>query len=283
MALSAIFKDCKLEVSNFTPVHGGDINQCYCLESGQGKYFLKVNDATKHPNMLEKEARGLTALRENSMFGVPKVIRHGIKDNEQYLLLEWTEKGKPGPNFWNDFGNQLAMMHLQKQDYFGWLEDNYIGSLVQVNEQCASWATLYANYRILPLVKSLYDQRMLDNKTLRNTEAFCKNLDEFFPFEHPSLLHGDLWSGNYLVSESGMPAIFDPAVYCGHREMDIGITLLFGGFDRAFYDAYNETYPLQQNWKQRIKLTQLYPVLVHAVLFKGHYINEAKEIINAYC
>ena len=110
-------------------------------------------------------------------------------------------------------------------------------------------------------------------------ETFCKQLNHLFPSEPPSLLHGDLWSGNYMISSAGYAAIYDPAVYFGHREMDIGMTKLFGGFEQRFYSAYQEAYPMEKNWMQRLPLTQLYPLLVHAVLFGGHYVSSSREII----
>jgi len=113
-------------------------------------------------------------------------------------------------------------------------------------------------------------------------ENLCKRFDELFPDESPALLHGDLWSGNFMVASNGYAAIFDPAVYFGHREMDIGMTKLFGGFDQRFYDAYEEAYPLEKDWKQRLTLTQLYPLLVHAILFSGYYVDKTRTIIKYY-
>ena len=134
----------------------------------------------------------------------------------------------------------------------------------------------------MPLVKTLFDSGRFSLKDVDNANSFCKNLREIFPAESPSLLHGDLWGGNFLITAPGKAAIFDPAVYFGHREMDIGMTKLFGGFDQRFYDAYNEIYPLEKGWEKRLPLTQLYPLLVHAVLFRGHYISQARAIIKQF-
>jgi fructosamine-3-kinase len=277
--LQNIFKDCGLKVQRYERVHGGDINEAYCLITSSGKYFLKINDSNKYPGMFDKEARGLDLLRNNCSIIIPRVIKAGICDDQQYLLLEWLDKGNPNKNIWEKFGHELALMHKQPQEYFGLNEDNYIGSLKQINNRHNEWAEFYIHCRIIPLVKILFDRGSYSKNDLIITENFCKLLKNIFPAEHPSLLHGDLWSGNYLIHSSGYAVIYDPAVYFGHREMDIGMTKLFGGFDKRFYEAYNETYPLEKDWEKRLELMQLYPLLVHAVLFGGHYNGSALSIM----
>lgn len=282
MSIQPILDDCGLAVINIEPVHGGDINQSYRLYDRDTNYFLKVNHAHRYPDMFEKEAHGLGALTKGSSLTIPSVIKYGIAGQQQFLLLQWIEKGIPKKNFWENFGIALATMHRQQQSYFGWMEDNYIGSLHQNNNIRNNWPLFYSECRILPLVKILFDVGAFSKQDINLTEQFCKEINQFFPPESPSLLHGDLWSGNFMITSSGSAAIYDPAVYYGHREMDIGMTKLFGGFDARFYDAYHEIYPLEKNWIQRLPLTQLYPLLVHAVLFGGHYISSAREIIKQY-
>lgn len=283
MFLQNIFDSCGLSVVKQETVHGGDINQCYCLHTHDAKYFLKVNDAQLYQGMFEKEANGLDALRNNFLSTVPAVIKCGLVQQQQYLLLEWIEKGKPETDFWESFGAGLATMHHQHGSYYGWEEDNYIGSLPQSNSQHTSWHLFYAECRIMPLVKLLVNAGGFTKQDVSSAELFCRKTDQLFPYEPPALVHGDLWSGNFMITADGNVAIYDPAVYYGHREMDMGMTKLFGGFDQRFYDAYNEVYPLEKDWLQRLPLTQLYPLLVHAVLFGGHYITTAKEIINRFC
>jgi len=168
---------------------------------------------------------------------------------------------------------------LQEQSFYGWHEDNYIGSLVQQNTRHTTWEDFFINCRITPLVKLLYDAGIYSSKDLTLTDNFCKHGKDIFPKEKPCLLHGDLWSGNFMITNKGEPVLIDPAVYCGHREMDIGMTKLFGGFDNLFYQSYNEVYPLEHGWKERLAFAQLYPLLVHAVLFGGHYIEQTRTII----
>ena len=277
-----IFKDCGLNVERYERVHGGDINSAYCLFTPTGKYFLKLNDKNKYPLMFAREANGLDKLREYCKLKIPEVIKEGSRNDQQYLLLEWMEKGSPQKDMWENFGNTLAMMHKQPQQYFGSSEDNYIGSLDQNNDQHDEWHFFYTECRIKPLVKKLFDAGDLSATDIRDADLFCNNLGTIFPSDPPSLLHGDLWAGNYMIISTGYAAIFDPAVYCSHREMDIGMTKLFGGFDQRFYDAYNETYPLKKEWEKRLPITQLYPLLVHAVLFGGHYISEVKHVFSAF-
>jgi protein-ribulosamine 3-kinase len=280
--LNNIFKDCGLNVQRSEQVHGGDINLSYCLFTPTEKYFLKVNDKSRYPLMFEKEANGLDKLRELCALKIPQVIKHGSCNDQQYLLLEWMEKGAAKKDMWENFGRGLAMMHQQPQEHFGLNEDNYIGSLYQNNDPHNEWHSFYTECRIKPLMKKLFDAGNFSTTAIRDADLFCNNLITIMPIEPPSFLHGDLWAGNYMITSSGYAAIFDPAVYCGHREMDIGMTKLFGGFDKRFYEAYNETYPLEQGWEKRLPITQLYPLLVHAVLFGGHYISEVKHIFSAF-
>lgn len=279
MSLQPILDDIGIPVTRYEQVHGGDINRSWCLYTNNGKFFLKVNDASRYPGMFEKEASGLEALRDHSSFKIPVVHRIGESAGQQYLLLEFIEKGSLQPGYWQRFGKALAQLHRQSQPSFGWKEDNYIGSLQQSNAQHLTWSSFYAECRIEPLVKKLFSLKAFSSTDVAAAASFCQKLASLFPDEPAALLHGDLWSGNYMITSSDGIAIYDPAVYCGHREMDIGMSLLFGGFSEQFYTTYHEHYPLEKNWRERIPLTQLYPLLVHAVLFGGHYVNDAREII----
>jgi protein-ribulosamine 3-kinase len=282
MSLQLILADCGLTINRHEPVYGGDINRSWCLYTDNAKYFLKVNDAGLYPRMLEKEANGLEALRNNCSLIVPAVIKYGVAGKDQYLLLEWMDKGQPNPGCQQNMGTGLAMLHQKKQSWFGWEEDNYIGSLPQRNTKHDHWHSFYSECRIMPLAQQLFDAGAFLKQDITAATSFCNRLGQLFPPEPPSLLHGDLWSGNYMITTDGYAALFDPAVYYGHREMDIGMTQLFGGFSIDFYHSYHETYPLEKNWQQRLPLTQLYPLLVHAVLFGGHYIGNAREIIKQF-
>ena len=280
--IQPIIDSLQLPDVKVTSISGGDINDAYCLHSGADKYFLKLNDAERYPDMLKMEAIGLNKLRGASSLIIPEVVQTGTIAEQQYLLLTWIENGAPCANFWKNFGYALAGLHRQPQPFFGLEEDNYIGNLPQKNTHRNSWGEFYAQCRILPLNIQLKEAGIFSMKDIQAAENFCKKIDEIFPTELPSLLHGDLWSGNYMSTQNGTAAIFDPAIYYGHREMDIGMTLLFGGFAQPFYTHYCEAYPLERNWRQRVPFSQLYPILVHAVLFGGHYIYNVREILKKF-
>ncbi len=282
MQLQPIFDDCALRITRYEEVHGGDINRSYCLFTADKKYFLKVNDASSFPNMLQKEAEGLHALKSTHTVTIPTVINQGTTGNTQYLLLEWIEKQTVSKDRAEDLGKNLARMHKLKQFYYGWENDNYIGSLPQSNNKSDTWDEFYTECRIMPLVQQLFDKGIFTITEIKAAGKLCNKLDQVFPAEHPSLLHGDLWNGNYLISTDGKACLFDPAVYYGHREMDIGMSKLFGGFDKFFYEAYEEIYPLEPGWEKRLPVTQAWPLLVHSVLFGGQYINRAREILHHF-
>jgi fructosamine-3-kinase len=281
-SMEKILTACGLAGATVHPVSGGDINEAYQVRYHQTWFFLKINNARRYPQMFQKEANGLQALRKAGSMRVPQVIQTGDCDNDQYLLLEWLEQGKPSGNFWENFGASLATLHRQTQPDFGWNEDNYIGSLLQKNTSDNNWPSFYARCRIQPLTTILAERKDFHNSDKQLTERLCNHLPDVIPPESPALLHGDLWSGNFMVVASGEAAVYDPAVYFGHREMDLAMSRLFGGFDDRFYEAYHQVYPLEKEWRSRIALMQLYPVLVHAVLFGGHYIQQARSIITQY-
>lgn len=277
--LRHIFQKSGIETTSIRLITGGDINDAFCATTPTGtRYFIKTNRADSFPQMFQKEELGLEALENSNTLFVPRVYDCGLSGSLQYLILEWLENGHPARNFWEDFGTQLALMHQVQQPYFGWEQDNYIGSLPQKNVKYTRWDEFYAACRVLPLVKLLFDRGHLDNGDVLRAQNFCKKLNELFATEPPSLLHGDLWSGNFMAKETGFAAVFDPAVYFGHREMDIGMTLLFGGFDNKFYEAYQQTHPMEKGWQHRVNYTQLYPLLVHSLLFGGHYITRVRSL-----
>lgn len=277
--LPSLLQHLQLDPNRINRVSGGDINQAFQVYRNDQPYFIKINQSGPYPGMMEKEARGLDTLRKNSLFIIPEVQAVGEWEGWQYLILEWLAPAAPQPDYWTRFAEALAHQHHQAQQQFGWEEDNYIGQLPQRNTPSDSWVNFYAEQRITPLVQQLVDKGALSTAALHQLTTWRRTLPERFPQEPPALLHGDLWSGNLLSAKKGHPALIDPAVYAGHREMDIGMTQLFGGFHHSFIDAYQYYYPLEKNWQERLPLTQLYPILVHAVLFGGHYITSARELL----
>lgn len=270
------------QLKSYFGVTGGEINDCFCVEFSGNRFFVKINNHAAFPSMLEKEAIALNLLQVKSTFLIPKVIDFGILDDKQYLLLEWIEPNKPTEYFWKIFAHQLAGLHKCTNRFYGLDYDNYIGNLPQKNEAFSKWGEFYESCRIMPLIVQLYESKLIENSMLKKAENFSSKLNTLFPEEAPALLHGDLWGGNYMIGNSGMPVLIDPAIYYGHREMDLGMMKLFGGFDEKVFAYYNEASPLEKGWEGRISLTQLYPLLVHAVLYNGKYLSEAIRIIERY-
>lgn len=269
------------DIISVEAVHGGDINKSYCLQTWQRQLFLKCN-GTDHPDLFETELKGVELLRQANAIYIPEPLLHGRVDNTIFLLMEFISKGDPQQESWHQLAASLAALHRNTQPLFGLDHSNFIGTLRQSNTTHESWSAFYANERILPLIRQAYDNRQCDKSDTTRAERLCLQLDNLFPNEAPALLHGDLWSGNFLFDRSGAAVIFDPAVYYGHREMDLGMSLLFGGFDTVFYSFYHEHNPLENGWKERVPLTQLYPLLVHLLLFGGHYHQNVRDILKRY-
>lgn len=271
-----------VSVLSKVPLSGGDINAVFKVNTDRGTFCVKQNSSDQFPEMLLKEAKGLMELAQKSSFQIPEVIGNYTDFSNQYLLLEFVTSGTKNQTFWEDFGTQLSMMHQQTSDCFGWSEDNYIGTLIQSNAHHDNWSEFYSNERILPQVELAFNAKRVDIHFVKAAESLCKKLNELFPKEPPALLHGDLWSGNFMVSSDGHPVLIDPAVYYGHREMDLGMMHLFGGFSPTLFESYHHHFPLEKGWSNRIPLTQLYPILVHVNLFGGGYVQNAASIIHQY-
>ncbi|PVD51857.1 hypothetical protein DC498_12455 [Terrimonas sp.] len=265
-----------------TPVTGGDINQAFLLETSQGRFLIKINAAMYGLDMFEKEAKGLLQLADTKSLRVPMPLFDGKYHQELFFVMEYIEQGPQVNDFWELFGEGIANLHTNSNAYFGLAYNNFIGSLTQPNNTHETWADFYAKERLMPLAHKANKRGVLTNEYIEQVEKIGNKLSSIFPDEKPALLHGDLWSGNFMADEKGNPVIFDPAVYYGNREMDIAMSLLFGGFDDAFYDAYNAHYPLQPGWQERVGLCQLYPLLVHLTLFGGSYYERVVEIIKQY-
>ena len=280
--IEAIFDSATFgKIKRVEPISGGSINEAYKVETEKGLLFLKLNDANQFPNMFEAESKGLNLLTHSS-FRIPEPILVGRNGGKQFIIMEWIEQGVPDTNFWSLFGESLAKLHSNTTDKFGLNHDNYIGSLPQVNDFMGSWADFYREQRLLPQIKLAEQQGRLTNSIRLGFDNLFKRLDELMPIEKPALIHGDLWSGNMMVSKGGVPCIFDPAVYYGHREMDLAMMALFGGFGDAWIDSYNDVYPLELGWRSRIQIAQLYPLMVHVNLFGGGYARSVETILKRF-
>lgn len=276
-------KQLNLGIDSIVPIKGGDINDAFRLESFDKKYFLKVNSANNFPHLFKKEARALETIKKTKTFSVPKVVNVGEAGKDfQYLLLEWMETSTPTVVNWENLGKNLAKLHQNTSKQFGWSEDNYIAIVVQPNSLTDSWSEFYAKNRIMPMMKLLQNKQLINSKQIKSAENLCKQLNSIFPEERPALLHGDFWNGNILANKKGEFSVIDPAIYYGHREMDLAIAKLFGGFDDVFFDAYHENNPLAPNFEERLPIAQLFPLLIHAYLFEGYYVKDVQTILKKF-
>ncbi|MGN8225276.1 fructosamine kinase family protein [Gracilimonas sp. BCB1] len=274
-----IQQELDIEIQSVQPVHGGDINQAAKIIMQDGKQLFVKHNSSAPGNMFEVEAKGLELL--NSA-GTNLQVPSPLLVKEDFLVLNWIEEGGGKQHSARDFGKELAKLHKQSADRFGLDHDNFIGKLPQSNTSHSNWPDFFALERIEPQVQMGVESGKLSSSILKSVEGMYKKLGSIFPSEKPSLLHGDLWSGNYMFTKSGDAGIYDPAVYFGHREMDIAMTRLFGGFSANFYDGYHEVYPLDGGFDSRVNMCNLYPILVHANLFGGSYCRQAENIINRY-
>lgn len=261
---------------------GGSINKAFRYRSAKESVFVKVSDSADALEMFQAEAAGLRALASAQAVRVPHVIGQGRCTEGAYLALEWIAFGKPSRSTEATLGEQLAWQHRCTHAQFGWERDNTIGSTPQRNARCEEWVAFFRERR-LRFQLELAAQGGADAALVERGFRLCERLPEFFAAYRPvpSLLHGDLWGGNWACDEDGLPVVFDPAVYYGDREADIAMTRLFGGFSQAFYTTYNSTWPLDPGAGVRTPLYNLYHVLNHFNLFGGGYLSQARAMIEA--
>lgn len=265
-----------------SPQGGGDINEAWQLKTARGTLFLKMNDARRYPGMFAREAEALRYLHQHSPFRIPSVVYEGEWEGQAFLLLEWIAPGTPTGETGPTLGRQLAEQHRRQNDHFGWEKDNYMGKLVQPNAWTARWPTFFAAQRIEPLWRLARDGGFFNCGESRRLEKLLGKLEEWVPQEAPALVHGDLWGGNYLIDGQGQPVLIDPALHFGHREADVAMMKLFGGFPTETFSAYEQEYPLAADWEARLPLHQLYPLLVHVVLFGGGYAGQVSRILSRF-
>ena len=264
-------------------VHGGDINEASRIQCADGRQFFIKTNPSAPSNMFLREREGLDWLRGKHGLKVPEVLHCSSGDEPAYLIMEWIAPGRRVSNFEEQLGRGLAKLHLDAPDAFGWHADNFIGHLAQANRVTSTWLQFYREQRLLPQIELANKRNRLSSGAMRALERLLGVLDNHLPAnERPARLHGDLWSGNVHTDEEGQPVLIDPAVYGGHREIDLAMMKLFGGFSDRTFEAYHEVYPLEPGWKTRVELNQLYPLLVHVNLFGGHYAQSVERIANRY-
>lgn len=272
------------EIASVRRVSGGSINQAAKITLVDGTdCFLKWNRSAD-PRMFAVEEKGLALLDSaDTALRVPEVFATGqTEEGTGFLVQEFLVEGQAEPGSAQQFGRGLAQLHRHRSKQFGLDHDNFIGRLPQSNTRHEEWTPFFIEERMEPQLERAIKDGRLNKEIRRNFESLYKQLNNIFPDEPPSLIHGDLWGGNYFYDDSGTPTIYDPAVYYGHREMELAFTHLFGGFSGDFYSSYEESYPLEAGFMNRKDIYNLYPLLVHTNLFGGSYARQVESIIRRF-
>jgi fructosamine-3-kinase len=265
------------------PLSGGDINEAFEVRLADGReIFVKCNLSAPN-DMFVAEARGLAWLGDAKALRVPTVLAaSGANDLTPFLALELIRPKTRGDNFDDRLGRGLAALHRHGAPAFGLDHDNYVGRLPQKNTFAVTWPEFYRVRRLGPQLKAAADAGLAPTRVRRDFERLFGQLEDLCgPAEPPARLHGDLWGGNMISDDLGEPCLIDPAVYGGHREIDLAMMKLFGGFGARVFAAYKEAYPLADGYRERVALYQLYPLMVHVNLFGGGYLPQVEAALAA--
>lgn len=267
-------------------VGGGGVSSAFRMTLDGGRNVFVKSRADGIPGLYSAEADGLRWLAETRAVRVPEVL--AVKDHEgelerRFLVLTWVDQHLPAPDHDAQLGRDLARLHKSGAPMFGLERDNFIATIPQSNKPHATWASFYRTERLEPLARAAIDRGLLDDDAPSVFDQLFERLPDLVgPPEPPARLHGDLWNGNSLAGLRGEPWLIDPAVYGGHREMDLAMMHLFGGFGPKVFAAYDEAFPLAEGHGERVALFQLYPLLVHVLLFGGGYVSAVMNAARYY-
>jgi fructosamine-3-kinase len=272
-------------IQDVRAVEGGCIANSSRIATEESVFFLKWGAAQVAETFLS-EAAGLRAMRAADLsLRVPEVYHvQGTSDEGPgFILMEWIESGVKDPEFWEGFGRGLVELHRYVGDRYGFEEDNFIGGLPQINDWMDDWPTFFCRCRLEPQVRIAREKDRWSSRWNKHLDRLYSRIDGWLPgAPEPSLLHGDLWSGNVMADAAGNAALIDPAVYYGHREADLAMTELFGGFDARFYAMYRDAWPLEPGYEQRRDLYNLYHLMNHLNLFGKSYADSVETIMRRY-
>lgn len=278
-----------VSLDRWTRLGGGDFAQSWCAQVSEGettdlsrgdRIFIKTH-ADPPPRHFTTEALGLSWLKEVDALPVPAVL--AVSDEPPYLALQWIEEGRGSSQGEVELGAGLARLHAASCLHFGRSDERSTGSLGLPNVPCESWADFYASQRLLPLARIAADRQALDESIISQIERVAGRLEQLVDASvTPSRLHGDLWAGNRLVDVEGRSWLIDPAAHGGHREFDLAMMRLFGGFGEACLASYQEHLPLAEGWQERVSLHQLAPLIVHAIKFGRVYVEPTRSALRRY-
>lgn len=282
-ALRKLYSDA-VKIERRKSVGGGCISKTSLITLSNGEVLFLKEDGNSSPGLMRGEALGLEALDSSEGPRVPKVFALGENDEGQFLLIEPIETGKRASDFMSSFGAELAALHAAvRSDRFGFHVDNYIGTTPQKNEWQESWIRFFGERRLRFQIDRAFGMRLADEPLKAGVYRLIESLDRFLVEpDGASILHGDLWGGNYMVDRDGRPVLIDPAVYFGHPEADLAMTELFGGFGREFYRAYDEELGIDAGYSERRDLYNLYHMLNHLNLFGRSYLGSVERIVTHY-
>lgn len=268
--------DMDFVCSSTRQLQGGDTHEAYQITDGQQRFFIKLNDKSRL-SVFEAEVQGLEHIRQSQAFYVPRVICTGVVGKHSFLAMQYLCIQQGTPELWYEFGVQLAKLHaFDPQQMYGWQEENYAGPTLQVNNWHKKWEQFFAEQRIGLMLQLLAEK----GHQLVDIDKAVDCVKHLLAGHQPqaSMLHGDLWLGNTGFYQQ-QPLLFDPAFYFGDREVDLAMTELFGRFPENFYKGYEQQWALPEAYQYRKPIYQLYPLLNHALLFGGHYLESAKAIL----
>ncbi|MEQ8927880.1 MAG: fructosamine kinase family protein [Fulvivirga sp.] len=269
------------ELENFSPASGGCINNGGTARFRNLSVFIKWNSSALYPGMFDAEAKGLDLLRQSELV-VPHVMEVVHVDLYDALVLQNIESGSPTPKTMEDFGRKLALMHRISQKKYGLGHNNYMGSLQQSNNLNDDWIEFFITQRLEPQLEIAASKGMAESQFRKQFERLYKILPDILVIDQPALIHGDLWSGNYMIDSNGHAVLIDPAVTYAHREVDLAMTKLFGGFDAKFYAGYYAEYPTEKGLDERLDIYNLYPLLIHLNLFGTSYKSQLVSILKYF-
>lgn len=274
-----------VEVRQLTRVSGGDVAEAYRLELADGRAVFAKTHSDPPPHFFATEATGLSWLagavaRSGTPSGIAVADVVAVADD--LLVLAWIDEGRPVGSTESDFGRSLARIHRTGAPSFGRPDRRTTGSRALPNEPCATWAEFYAANRLMPLAARARDSGALSDRSIRRIAGLAHRLEDVGAADEPAaLLHGDLWAGNRLIDTCGVSWLIDPAAHGGHREFDLAMMALFGGFGHECWSAYDDEYPLADGWRSRVPLHQLAPLVVHAIKFGGGYVAAVDRALDA--
>lgn len=281
---TAVAHDLAVEIAGAARLRGGDVAESFRFDLADGRAVFAKTHCDPPPGFFTTEAAGLSWLREPEVICVPEVlaVNDGDDGGPPRLVIEWIDEGRATATTDARLGRALAALHRAGAPSFGREDRRTTGSRALPNDPCDTWVEFYATRRLQPLARLARDQDALASDTLADLATVTDRLADLGGLPEPSArLHGDLWAGNRLVDTTGTSWLIDPASHGGHREFDLAMMRLFGGYGEACFAAYDDDFPLADGWEERVALHQLAPLVVHAIKFRGGYANATQRALDS--